>query len=508
MNVTHMRHALALTATLTIVQSAFAGSDIWFTPLTESAPVTDPNSLEELASPWVTPEGISQKNIVSLREVEDQVLSPGQSIVRAEAAGSSASMFDMIAYDPTGETIFIPHETPWGAGISRYSVYDNHNEIIFAGDGKGRVGDWTNDYAAFDPVRFTPNGTLIAGEEWSGLGRLVEIMNPYAPVEEIEYRILESIANVAHEGINFSKGGGRILYYVDEWNSGSIYRFVPSTRGDYTKGQTSVLSVDAFLPSGGDATANWNEQGDGVVREGNATWVPLTDEDGVPLPGVTDPFRDGPTNDPRTNSDTRGGRPAADDVGATPYGRPEDMAIGRLSNGREVVYFTATSERKVYAIEMGYRRFEDRNFDKATVRTFIDADSPKNVGFAPTTGRLDSPDNLAIDALGNIYVIEDAPNGSSTGGDIWMVRDRNSDGVGESLDHFMSIRVDGSEATGMIWNPAIHTEFAICVQHPDSTDLSRVPEGFGDAVWLFNVTHVPDQKWVKALNKSDAPFGE
>jgi len=115
--------------------------------------------------------------------------------------------------------------------------------------------------------------------------------------------------------------------------------------------------------------------------------------------------------------------------------------------------------------------------------------TPKNVGFEPTTAALNSPDNLAQDVHGNIYVIEDAPNGSSTGGDIWFVRDVDvdGDGVAESLDHFLSIRVAGSEATGMIFNPANPYEFVVAVQHPASTDLEGVPLGLGDSVWRFNI---------------------
>lgn len=100
---------------------------------------------------------------------------------------------------------------------------------------------------------------------------------------------------------------------------------------------------------------------------------------------------------------------------------------------------------------------------------------------------MNSPDNLAQDADGNIYIIEDAPNGSSTGGDIWFARDVNGDGVAESIDHFLSVRVDGSEATGMIFNPKDRNEFVVAVQHPDSTNLDSVPEGFGDAVWKFTI---------------------
>ena len=494
-----IRRQLLLTAGLIASQSAFAGTDVWFTPLTQSAPVVPANSLGELASPWVTPEGIHQKNIVSLREVEDQILSPGQSIVRVPGQSTSASMFDMLAFDPTGNYVFIPHETPIGAGCTRISLYDNHAETIFAGDQKGAVGDWSKDFGAFDPSRWTPNNTLFLAEEWSGLGRVVEILNPLAPANQIQSRVLNSIANVSHEGINFSEKFDDTIYFIDEWNSGSIYKFVMSTIGDYTKGQTFVLSVDDFLSTGGNPGANYNAGSNATAsRAGMATWVPLTDKNGIPLPGITDPFVDGAAGSP-----TLSGRKAADDATGTPFGRPEDMSVGRLSNGREVLYVAVTSEQKVISIEILETR-SGNTFTptgKAVVRTLGDNSTPKNLGFAPTTGTISSPDNIALDAQGNVYVIEDAPNGSSTGGDIWFFRDKNSDGVAESVDHFMSIRVNGSEATGMIFNPANPLEFVVAVQHPTSTDLAVVPNGLGDAVWMFNLSNIPNQGFVKALGR-------
>jgi hypothetical protein len=509
MNTGSNRSRILITAAMLGSLSAMAGTDTWFTPLTESASVVAPNGLEELASPWITPAGISQKNAVSLNEVENEVLSPLQSVVRVPGLGTGASMFDMLAYDPSGEFLFIPHETFTGAGVSRYSIYDNSCEVLFQGDQQGPAGDWSNDYGAFDPCRFTPNGTLFLGEEWSGLGRIVEVMNPFAPVGEIETRVLENFPRVSHEGINFSKKFPNTIYFVDEDRSGSIYKFVMATPGDYTVGQTFVLSVDAYLgASSATAPTNWSSD-----RIGSSIWVPLTDENGIPLPGIPDP-----TIDPG-----RAGRDAADAGGGTPYRRPEDMSVGQLANGNEVLYFTATEEQSVYSVEIlenrpgksrgkGHKDHKGHNdgpTGKAVVRVFAsNTDTPKNEGFAPTTGVLNSPDNLAIDALGNIYVIEDAPNGNAGGGDIWFVRDTNNDGVGESLDHFMSIQVDGSEATGMIWNPTIKSEFAVAVQHPDSTDLGNVENGFGDAVWIFNVTPIPNEDFVDQLNSSKATFGE
>lgn len=478
--VTGVRIAVSAFSLLAIGQQSFAGgSDVWFQPLTESAAVVSPNHIEELLEPWVAPSGLLQTNLLSLREVEDEVLSPLQSIVRVPA-GNSSSMFDMIAYDDTGEYLFIPHETPFGAGVSRHDIATRSTEVLFQGNGGGAESDWSSDYGAFDPCRYTPNGTLFLAEEWTGEGRVIEVLNPFDAPEDIQVRELDSIANVAHEGINFSLQDNKVIYYIDEWNSGSIYKFVMKRADDYSVGQTFVLKVDAYE---GNSADNWDEPSNqNATRTGMATWIPLTNRNGTPISGITNPFRNGPTNDPRTNENTRGGRPAADDVGATPYGRPEDMEVGELANGNEVLYIAMTSESSVYSVEIIGR-------NKAKVGKLVDGSStPKNVGFTPTTGILNSPDNLAQDAIGNIYIIEDAPNGSSTGGDIWFARDADNDGVAESLDHFLSIQVDGSEATGMIFNPVKPTEFVVAVQHPDSTNLANVPNGLGDAVWKFEIS--------------------
>lgn len=464
---------IAAIGAATLAQVSLAGTDIFFSPLTQSAPVTSTNSAEELNAPWVVPEGITQRNLTSLHEIEADI---AQSIVRVPGLGSSASMIDMIAYDDSGKFLFLPHETLVGAGVTRYDVENDTSVVLFRGDTGGVVGNWEKDWGAFDPSTWTTNGTLFLAEEWSGQGRVIEVLNPMADPAEIEIRELESVANVSHEGLRFSNNG-RTLYFVDEFNSGSIYKLVFKNKHDYAAGgQTFVLKVDAF---NGDPAANYNAAANvNQPRTGSATWVALTDEEGNPLT-VTDPFANA------LPGIERAGRQAADEVRGTPYGRPEDIEVGRLANGREVVYFAATSENAVYSIEM----VEGKKGAKAIVKEFVsDARTPKNAGFAGTTGRINSPDNLAQDRYGNIYIIEDAPNGSSIGGDIWFARDVGGDGVAESADHFMSIRVAGSEATGMIFNPKNPEEFAVAVQHPNSTDLDAVPNGYGDAIWTFDMS--------------------
>jgi hypothetical protein len=484
-----------------ISPTLMAGTEPYFNPLTQSTAVASVNHINELNSPWQAPAGVSQTNLMSMLEVEADVT---QSVQRVEL-GSSSSMFDMLAYDPSGRYIFIPHETAYGAGLSRYDIENDRTDLLFAGDEEAGLtsvcdpeGDcpaWDHDFGAFDPARWTPNGTVIMGEEWTGLGRIVEVLDPLGPtpanpsitalVDGVDYRVLNSIANVAHEGINFSeKYENKVIYFIDEWNSGSIYALVLKKKGDYVRGgQTFVLSVDAFAATGGDPAANWNEGPNAnAERFGLATWVPITDKHGNPLPNVTNPFRDGPTSDPRSDDTTRGGRPAADDVGGTPYGRPEDMEIGTLPNGNEILYITTTSEHAVISIELLAN-------GKAMVRQFASRETPKNLGFPSTTGRIDSPDNLAQDALGNIYIVEDQPNSGSVGGDVWFIRDTDNDGVAESVDHFMSLQVNGSESTGMIFNPVDPSKFVIAAMHPSSTNLA-VNNGFGDSIWEFDIEEV------------------
>jgi hypothetical protein len=467
-------NALAVGIGMAVTQLAAAGTATFFNPLTQSAVVSTPDSAVENNHPWLVPPGVTQINLTSMEEIEADI---AQSVIRAPGAGTSASMWDMLAYDDEGENVFIPHETPWGAGASRYNIAADTNAVLFEGDSGGLVNNWANDWGAFDPATFTPNGTLLLGEEWTAEGRIIEVLNPHAPVADIEIRELQSIANTSHEALQFADDGST-LYFIDEWNSGSIYKIVFNNPADYADGgQTFVLSVDAFA---GDPAANYNEGiNNGSTRTGPATWVPITDANGVPLT-PTDPFANGPTDDPRFNPATRGGRGAADDAGGTPYGRPEDGEVSTLASGNAVFYFAATSENRIYSVE-------ELGGDSAFVRVFASGATPRNLGFLPTTGVLNSPDNLALDALGNIYIIEDAPNSDPIGGDIWFARDENNDGVAESLDHFMSIQADGSESTGMIFNPVNPTEFVVAVQHPDSTGIMG---DFGDAMWSFDLTNV------------------
>jgi secreted PhoX family phosphatase len=253
---------------------------------------------------------------------------------------------------------------------------------------------------------------------------LFEVINPTADVENISVYELNSVPNVSHEGLRFNHDGSA-FYFVDEDRSGSVYKFVPTVKGNYSKGQTFVLSVNAYTGAPEAQAPKYSATIEtNADRSGMATWVAMTDVDGNALTSI-DPFNNEPFDYRRS------GRAAADELDGTPYRRPEDVEVGYLKNGHEALYFTATEELAVYSVE-------ELGNNQAIVRLFADESTFKNLGHAATTGHIDSPDNLAQDALGNIYMVEDWPNGDNVGGDIWFLRDTNNDGVAESVDHFMS----------------------------------------------------------------------
>jgi len=231
---------------LACAQAASAGTDVFFNPLTQSAAVAQvPNHVNELNSPWQVPAGVSYKNLTSLHEIEAD---PSQSTVRVPGLNSNAAMFDMSAFDPTGRYIFMPHETQYGAGLTRYDrppiKPSACSKAIWAE--KMAIGA-----TILEPSILLPGPRLIPC--WlakNGPVRVVffEVTNPMADVENGEAVIvneLNSIPNVSHEGLRFNHAGTK-LYFVDEDRSGSVYKFVPSVPGDYSKGKSFVLRVDGF----------------------------------------------------------------------------------------------------------------------------------------------------------------------------------------------------------------------------------------------------------------------
>jgi len=418
--------------------TAFAGAPAPFPPLRSSAPRTP-----EASAPFLLPDGFVQSKIVDRMTLN-----------RDPDFAPSFGTWDMVALDPTSRFVFIPFEVGTAAGLGRYDRVTGDFVRAFKGNGSGRrsftPATWNpdnDDFARLDPAQWTPNATVLTGEETTG-GRLFEWVNPLMDAGEVpSVRWLSSVASVRHEGLKFDRRGN--FYFVDEDNSGSLYRFVPNDPADLGNGgQNFVLSVTAF---NGSPAGNWSPA---TIRTGAASWVPINNPDGTPIPGVFDPL----------NYRATGGRRAADNADGTPYGRPEDLEVGVLASGNQAIYFAATSEHAVYSVEL----VDPTN---AIVRAFVTRRTTDIATGSAVGSGLANPDNLALGPHGEVYVVED-----NNPGDTWAATDSDDDGVAESIARFGSLGVSGSEPSGLILDPNDADTFLVCVMHPQSGN---------DALWAI-----------------------
>ena len=249
--------------------------------------------------------------------------------------------WDMITLNETGHDkgryLFTVFESDQ-SGVQRHDLVTGKTETIW-------MSPEFEAHVSFDPSFWTPWGTFVTAEEdWctsetgctSNIhGRLFELRNPLDAPGITEPLTPESndfadfvhqnvIPRTAHEGIQWDKAGN--MYFIDELNGGNLYKYV--TAADFAKvkngqedyfaaGQTFVLRV-----------------GDGNTPNatGSYVWVPITDENGDPLPGaltITDP-------NSVTSVDARNTTNLTAFKG-TDYQRPEDMQIQTLQ-GREYLY--------------------------------------------------------------------------------------------------------------------------------------------------------------------------
>lgn len=389
-----------------------------------------------------------------------QTLVTDRTALLGRGLAPSLNTWDMVAFSADSRYVFIPSENGAGAGLFRYDTQTGSQVAILHGNGSGsrqsNPAAWvanSDDYSRVDPCTLTPFGTILVGEETTG-GRLFEVTNPLSN-GPFTVRWLSKIPAVSHEGVRLDNQGN--LYVIDEDNSGSLYKFVPAVPGDLSVGQTFVLRVDGYAADpNARPNESWNSTQNLLTsRFGPATWVPITDAVGNALT-VADPF---------AYVTTTGGRTAADEVGGTPYGRPEDLDFNVLANGHQCFYVSVTSEHAVVSVELtGATTAVVRQFCS---RSTIDLATGAAIGTALT-----SPDNIAVDAFGSVYVVED-----NEPGDIWKTIDADRDGVAESMGRLVSLGVGGSEPTGMIFDPNDPYRFLVVVQHPTSGN---------DALWSFD----------------------
>jgi len=324
------------------------------------------------------------------------------------------------------------NETGRQAGRYLYSPYEvDANGAIVVTDlktGDSKVIAQRADWNRLDGIRWTPWGTLLVTEETAG-GHVYELtLDHKDPTTVTNIVELTELGSLRHEGIDVASDGS--VYVIDELNGGSIYRFVPTTRGDLSDGQLYALKLTDLT----DAEQLWN-QVTYTDKVGAFEWIALDMAQVV------------------VDADV-----ASNAVQATEFGRPEDVEIiGKT------LYVANTSEDRVIAI----------NLSTNVLTSFIEAgvNVPFENAAANVTG-LNNPDNLAEGPDGALWVVED-----NVPSDIFRAgKDKNHDGYADTVELFASLVDPEAETTGIYFgkNPK---ELFVNIQHPAKPQA--------DGTWKF-----------------------
>jgi len=444
---------------------AFAATSYFdnFTPLSSSAGVT-----ANEAVPFVLSSPNFSQKILADRATQNLV-----------TPGSNSGNWDMIAANETGPDagryLFMPFETSTG-GVMRVDLWNNNYNTRSV----SIVSPGTQGFVAGDASRWTPWGSYLTGEEcWGGVcstlgkGRLFEVTNATtagAGTGTLVHRNV--LPRVSHEGLAFDNA--KSLYFIDELNGGAVFKYVSAnanaTTGDqyFDKGQTFVLKVGA---------GSQFEGNNGPAITGAATWVAITSATGTPLANTFSALVN-----LGGGSFSMDGRAAAGLVGATGYNRPEDLELQDAAGTQRLYFATTDSDTNGNSADGRSRVYF---LDTATneVKLFADASTIDLATGLAVGGGLRNADNLAIDAKGNIYIIEDRNGGVDN--DIWFARDLNKDGdlldAGEGIGRWASNGVAGSENTGLYFDKFDANVAYVNIQHPSSgvdrlVQITAVPE--------------------------------
>lgn len=404
---------LATAVGAVVASAAFADTlvngPMGFDPIPGSAYselTADPSILTQ--APWIIPRGFKQ--FIVSDETNLNIY-----------AGSDLN--DMNTVNETGRHagryLYRTHEVrPDDENLGAYT--GGALSVVNLKTGEAKVVVQRKDWEALDGIVWTPWGTVLFAEETGNAlftdpdfpsatrGLLYEMkLDRKDPTKAEWVKVRPMLGSVAHEGIEIDAEGN--VYVIDENGPGAIFKFVPKHYGDLSQGQLYALKID-------DST--------NADRTGPAEWVALD------------------MNLAQTDA-----RTAAILVGATGYGRPEDLErIGSM------LYVAITSEARVLSVSLDNKPVV-RNFVKAGLNVPVENRAAGITGFR-------NPDNLANSADGKLWIVED-----NVPSDIWVAQpDKDGDGASDGVHLFASLKDNAAEGTGIYFGKDPRTLF-VNVQH-------------------------------------------
>lgn len=404
---------LAVAVGAVVASAAFADTTVngpmGFDPIAASAYAeltADPTILTQ--APWIIPQGFKQFIVSDETNLDIYAGSDWNDMNTVNETGRHA-----------GRYLYRTHEVrPDDENLGAYT--GGAVSVVNLKTGEAKVVVQRKDWEALDGIVWTPWGTLLFAEETGSAlftdpdfpaatrGLLYEMkLDKKDPTKADWVKVRPMLGSVAHEGIEIDAEGN--LYVIDENGPGAIFKFVPKHYGDLSQGQLYALKID-------DST--------NTDRTGPAEWVALD-----------------------MNLAQTDGRTAATLVGATGYGRPEDLErIGGM------LYVAITSEARVLSISLGNKPVV-RNFVKAGLNVPVENRAAGITGFR-------NPDNLAKGPDGKLWIVED-----NVPSDIWVaLADKDGDDASDGVHLFASLKDNVAEGSGIYFGKDPRTLF-VNVQH-------------------------------------------
>jgi hypothetical protein len=372
--------------------------------------------------------------------------------VNVVSAGNAAPVIDQMVLWPSASPryiIGINEEGPAEASLQKIDLTTGIATTIVSGTDSG------------DPVRVTPWGTILFGEENGDSGAMYEIIDPLSVEGATIDRTTGTtstpkIRRVGKLGFNSFEGlvilPNGVTYYGNELSAnagapgGAYYKFVPTTPW---AGGAPITSLDQSPYASGSifalrvGTSGNNGQG---FQYGRGSWQPIAGND-VAL------------------------RPLAVAAKATGYYRPEDLDIDTHALAAGNVRFCGNNTGRDSSRYFG----ETICFTDGTLAASASgATVPEVTLLVQGSQEINMPDNIAYQASrGNWLVHEDGSTANAQGGsrnnDLWDCLDdgKDDDSLSDGCVRVGTLNDLDAEWTGGFFDPT-GKHFYVSIQHNSS----------------------------------------